>query len=121
MKPIDYYMNLPYKLEITPDPDEGGFVVCFPELPGCLTVGDTIEKALSNAKDAKREWLLAAIKDGISIMEPTAVNKYSGQFKLRLPKSLHRSLAEHARAEGTSLNQYCVYLLSRLDRIDTGF
>ncbi len=38
-----------------------------------------------------------------------------GQFKLRIPKSLHRSLTEHARREGISMNQYCVYLRSKND------
>ncbi|MCI8980594.1 MAG: toxin-antitoxin system HicB family antitoxin, partial [Clostridia bacterium] len=37
---------------------------------------------------------------------------YSGQFKLRMPKSLHKELAERSKAEGISMNQYCVYLLS---------
>jgi predicted HicB family RNase H-like nuclease len=40
---------------------------------------------------------------------------YSGQFKLRTPRSLHRSLAEHSKKEGISMNQYCVYLLSKND------
>ena len=40
---------------------------------------------------------------------------YSGQFKLRLPRSLHRALAEHSQKEGVSMNQYCVYLLSKND------
>ena len=43
------------------------------------------------------------------------VEDYSGQFKLRIPRSLHRSLAEHSQREGISMNQYCVYLLSRND------
>lgn len=37
---------------------------------------------------------------------------YSGNIKLRLPKSLHKELIEAAGTEGISLNQYCVYLLS---------
>ena len=32
MKTLDYYMSLPYRMELVPDPDEGGFVVSFPEL-----------------------------------------------------------------------------------------
>lgn len=46
-------------------------------------------------------------------------NQYSEQFKFRLPKSLHRSLAEHAKREGVSMNQYCVYLLSRNDALQS--
>ena len=45
MKTINEYMNLPYRIELTPDHEEGGFAVSFPDLPGCLTVGETIEEA----------------------------------------------------------------------------
>ncbi|MBQ0108997.1 MAG: toxin-antitoxin system HicB family antitoxin [Clostridiales bacterium] len=113
MKTIDYYMNLPYKMEIVADVDEGGFIASFPDLPGCLTCGDTIEKAAENANDAKKAWIEAAIEDNIEIREPSEQASYSGQFKLRLPKTLHRTLAEQARAEGISMNQYCIYLLSK--------
>lgn len=57
----------------------------------------------------------AAIKEGIEINEPDNLESYSRQFKLRIPRSLHRSLAEHSQREGISMNQYCVYLLSKND------
>lgn len=116
MKTIDYYMALPYKLEIVPDA-EGGYVARYPELPGCITVGNTLEDTVNHVLDAKREWLLAALEDGIRINEPASADNYSGQFKLRIPKSLHRSLAEHSKAEGISMNQYCLYLLTRNDAV----
>ena len=106
MKTIEYYMNLPYRLELVPDTDEGGFVASYPELRGCLTSGETAEAALKNALDCKRE-------DGYEIPEPTSDDEYSGQFKLRLPKSLHRALAENSKREGISMNQYCLYLLTK--------
>ena len=31
------------------------------------------------------------------------------------PRSLHKSLVENSKREGVSMNQYCVYLLSRND------
>ena len=112
MKTIDYYLNLPYKLEIVPDIDEGGFVARYPELPGCITVGDTLEAVVKNLNDAKIEWITAALEDGNTIPEPSTYDDYSGQFKLRLPKSLHKLLADQSKEEGVSMNQYCVYLLS---------
>lgn len=57
----------------------------------------------------------AAIKKEIEINEPDNLESYSGQFKLRIPRSLHHSLAEHSQREGISMNQYCVYLLSKND------
>ena len=64
-------------------------------------------------EDAKREWFMACLEDGITIPEPSRLEDYSGQFKLRLPKSLHRLLAQRSDEEGVSMNQYCVYLLSK--------
>ncbi len=119
MKTIEDYIHLPYRMEIIPDPDEGGYAVRFPELPGCLTCGETLEKAVRNAEDCKREWLLRALEDGIRIPTPAEEEEYSGQFKLRLPKSLHKSLAEHSKAEGISMNQYCLYLLTKNDTAAT--
>ena len=115
MRTIDEYMRLPYRMEIIPDTAEGGYVVRFPELPGCLTCADTLEDAVLNAADCKKEWLTAAMEDGIDIPEPVSEDEYSGQFKLRIPKSLHKSLAEHSKAEGISMNQYCLYLLTKND------
>lgn len=119
MKTIDYYMNLPYKMEIVPDMEEGGFVAMFPDLPGCITIGDTIEEIISNIIDAKRTWIEAELEEGRNIPEPKDTSDYSGQFKLRIPKSLHRTLAENSKREGISMNQYCLYLLSRNDALYT--
>lgn len=113
MKTIEEYMKMPFKMELTPDTDEGGFVVSFPELPGCLSVGETLDEAYKNSIEAKRSWLEAAIDDGIFINEPNCASEYSGQFKLRIPKSLHKCLYEQSKQEGVSMNQYCVYLLSK--------
>lgn len=64
MKTIEYYMSLPYRLEIIPDPDEGDYAARYPELPGCITVGSPMEAVVENAEDAKKEWLLAALESG---------------------------------------------------------
>lgn len=103
MKTLNDYLTLNYRMEIVEDKDEGGFVVSFPELPGCITCGETIEAAAANALDAKKVWLEATIEDGIEIHEPDSLEDYSGQFKLRIPRSLHRSLAEHSKREGISI------------------
>ncbi|MBR2008716.1 MAG: type II toxin-antitoxin system HicB family antitoxin [Peptococcaceae bacterium] len=113
MKTLDEYMTLPYRMEIVPDTEEGGYTVYFPDLTGCISCGDTIESAIANANDAKKAWLIAALEDGLTIPEPNQLEQYSGQFKLRIPKSLHRQLAEHSKREGISMNQYCLYLLTK--------
>ena len=113
VKTLEYYMGLPYRIEIVEDKEEGGFALHCPELNGCMTCADSIEEGIRLLEDAKREWFSACLEDGISIPEPATDENYSGQFKLRLPKSLHRLLAQKSNEEGVSMNQYCVYLLSK--------
>lgn len=115
MRTLEEYMKMPYRMEIVEDTDEGGYIASYPDLKGCITCADTIEEAVANAKDAKAAWLEVALEEGIQIPEPDSLGKYSGQFKLRLPKSLHKQLAEHSKREGISMNQYCIYLLTRSD------
>lgn len=53
LKTLNDYLKLPYKMEIIPDTEEGGFTVSFPELPGCISCGNTLTAAYKNAEDAK--------------------------------------------------------------------
>lgn len=111
-KDFDYYVSLPHKIVLYPA-EEGGFVVEIPDLPGCISQGDDIDDAYKMIEDAKRGWIEIALEQGRTIAEPSNHEDYSGKFNVRVPKSLHRTLAEKAREEGVSLNQYIVYQLSR--------
>jgi len=53
-----------YKIEITPltQEDGGGFMVIFPDLPGCMADGETIEEAIREAEDAFNCWIEACLK-----------------------------------------------------------
>ena len=62
MKDLNYYLSLPYRMELTPDKPEGDFVVSFPALPGCLSCGETIEEAITNGNDARLAWLKAVLE-----------------------------------------------------------
>lgn len=70
-KTIDEYMKLEYHMKIVPDTEDGGYLVCFPDLPGCLTCVESLDKAVEAANDAKREWIAAALEDGIKIPKPS--------------------------------------------------
>jgi len=109
-KDIKYYLALPYKTTIIPDP-YGGFFARVEELSGCATQGETEEEALKNIQEAKELWLETAIRRGINIPEPD-LEEYSGKFVLRIPKSLHREIAKEAKKENISINQYLLYLIS---------
>ena len=81
-KNLNYYLSLPYRVEVIPDPNEGGFALQCPELPGCATCAETIEDGLHAIADAKREWLAACLEDGIPIPEPATTGDYSREFPL---------------------------------------
>ena len=84
-------------------------MVTVPELPGCMADGETIEQAVAEAQDAFLAWAMAERQDKGDLPAPKA---YSGQFVLRIPKSLHRRLATRAAAEGVSLNQLAATYLA---------
>ena len=110
-KDINYYMSLPYRATIEADPD-GGYVGYISDLKGCITQSESREAILGMVEDAKRVWLEAALEAGMDIPEPMRNEDFSGRFNVRLPKSLHRSLAMSAKAEGVSLNQMAMCLIA---------
>lgn len=68
--------------------EEGGYTARVPDLPGCLTCAETIEKLVESTSDAKKVWLDAALEDGIEITVPQQESdllECSGQSKLRMP------------------------------------
>ena len=71
MKTLEEYMALPYRMEIIPDVEEGGYTAWYPDLPGCLTCAETMEGIIANAQDAKRAWLEAALAEDVEIAEPS--------------------------------------------------
>ncbi|MFW6174339.1 MAG: type II toxin-antitoxin system HicA family toxin [Chloroflexota bacterium] len=113
-KPLEHYLGLAYPFNVYADP-EGGYVAEFPDLPGCVTQADTLQELIEMAEDARVGWIETVYEDGQDIPEPSYPEEYSGKLNLRLPRSLHRQLAESAERDGVSLNQHIVHLLSRGD------
>jgi len=115
-KDVKYYMSLPYKIVIQKDP-YGGFFAEVEELEGCMTQGETYQEAYENILEAMEGWLEVAIERNINIPEPQITSHYSGKFTLRIPKSLHEKLAQNAKKENVSLNQYAIHLLSEINAL----
>ncbi|AQT84165.1 Antitoxin HicB [Paenibacillus larvae subsp. larvae] len=77
-------MKYIYPAVFTPgEPDEGGFTVTFPDLPGCITEGDDLEEALHMAKDALGGHLYLMEEDGDEIprsSQPDSIQLETGEF-----------------------------------------
>ena len=108
-------MNLVYKSEVTPEEDGSGFTVEVPLLKGCMAFGETVEDAYLSLIEVKQAWFEIALERGweIPVPQTAEVKTYSGKFNVRLPRYLHRDLADFAEREGTSLNQLVVALLAK--------
>jgi antitoxin HicB len=107
---IGEYLRQPYRMEVRGNPDEG-YLATAPELPGCLTAGETPEDALRMLRDAMATWIEAAIEAGRPIPEPDE-DRYSGKILFRMPKSLHARLAEQATRDNVSINQLALTLIA---------
>lgn len=104
-------LDYPFNAVAVADPDSD-YVIYFPDLRGCMTQVESIAEVGQAAGEIKELWLETEYERGANIPFPSVPTEYSGKFYLRLPKSLHRKLAEQAELEGISLNQYVVSLLA---------
>jgi antitoxin HicB len=54
-QPLEFYLSLQYPIEIYPE--NKGYTVMIPDLPGCMTQGETIAEAIANIHKAKELWI----------------------------------------------------------------
>jgi predicted RNase H-like HicB family nuclease len=92
--------------------DEGYIATC-PDFPGLSAFGETLEEASEQAKVALELFIDTYEEDKKPLPTPTTKQEYSGQFRLRIPKGLHRDLVNGAQRDGVSLNAYTIYLLTQ--------
>jgi len=101
-----------YSINIIWSDEDEGYIATIPEFPGLSAFGDTPEEAIEEANIALAGFIEVFKEDGCKIPEPQTLNTFSGQTRLRLPKSLHSKLSQQANREGVSFNTYMVQLLS---------
>ena len=103
-------LDLDYAIVVEPlnSADGGGWLATVPALPGCTGDGETREEALRDALSAIEEWKNAARQLGREIPGPAS----PGQWRQRVPRSLHDKLRRLADAEGVSLNQLVTSVLA---------
>jgi len=93
--------------------EEGsGYLIEFPDLPGCMSDGETIDEAIENGQDAIQTWMTAAREMNKPIPNPGELESQSGKWVQRVPKSIHLRLVNRARDEGVSLNTLVIMMLS---------
>lgn len=115
-KDLEFYLKQEYRICLHPLSEEegGGWYAEIPDLPGCMSDGESKEEALKNLEEAKRAWIFAMLERGkkVPLPQKEEEEEYSGRLTFRLSKSLHRELARMAKSEGVSLNQLLLTLIS---------
>jgi antitoxin HicB len=102
----------PFQIRPLSKEDGGGFMIEYPDVPGCMSDGGTTEEAVENGRDALRSCLRTMREFGDPIPRPGSFGDSSGQWRQRVPKSLHARLVARAAQEGVSLNTLVTALLA---------
>ena len=70
-KDVDYYMRLPYTVEVRRDEEDGSYFAKVVELPGCMTHAETFEELGPMIEDAMRGYIEVSLEHGDPIPEPS--------------------------------------------------
>jgi antitoxin HicB len=89
----------------------GGYLIEFPDYPGCIADGETPEEAMTEGRDALTAYIRTLEELGRAIPNPKS-DAFSGQWRLRVPRSMHAALARRADREGVSLNSLVTAMLA---------
>ena len=101
-----------YPISIKWSDEDGGYIGTIPGIRGLSAFGESPPEALSELKIAANAYFQSLKKAGKSMPVFDKVPLFSGQLRLRLPKSLHAELSRAAENEGVSLNTYLISLLA---------
>ena len=104
--------SYPFTIRPLSPEDGGGFLIEYPDIPGCMSDGETPSAAILNGRDALKSALRTIRGFGDPIPKPGSFSASSGQWRQRVPKSLHARLVARAAREGVSLNMLVTALLA---------
>jgi antitoxin HicB len=88
----------------------GGYLVEYPDIPGCMSDGETPAEAIANGRAALRDCIQALEEFGRDV--PRARAAQPAQWRQRVPRSLYVKLAKQAEAEGVSVNSFVLSIIA---------
>ena len=63
-------LEYPFITSVLPEAEGSGYLIEYPDLPGCMSDGETIQEAIANGRDAVRCWIEIARTHGDEIPVP---------------------------------------------------
>ena len=101
-----------YSFAVRWSDEDRGYIALVPEFPGVSAWGETADDAIREVQVALGLVIEVMGEDGEELPPPWKIARYSGQFRLRVPASLHEQLADRAELEGVSLNTLAISYLA---------
>jgi len=101
-----------YTYRVTWSAEDGKHVGLCAEFPSLSWLAKTPEEALTGIRQLVREVVEDMNDSGEPVPPPLAEKCYSGEFRVRIPSHVHRSLALQAAEQGISLNRLASAKLS---------
>ena len=87
----------------------GGYLVEYPDIPGCMSDGETIAEAIANGREALRDCLEVFRESG---RKPVKPGIEAAQWRQRLPRTLYAKLTRQAQREGVSINSFVTAIIA---------
>jgi antitoxin HicB len=87
----------------------GGYLVEYPDIPGCMSDGETIEEAIANGREALRDCVAVFRESGRRVPKPGIE---AAQWRQRLPRTLYFKLTMQAQNEGVSINSLVTAIIA---------
>jgi len=94
-----------YTYRVTWSVEDGEHVGLCVEFPSLSWLAPTPEKALEGIRQVVTEVVAEMQANAELIPKPLSEKHYSGEFRVRIPPEIHRSLAMQAAEQGISLNR----------------
>ena len=110
--PVKEFTMPNYGMRLAWSPEDQVYVASCPELGDLSAHGPAPADAAAELSKAMDLAIETFEEEDRPLPEPRTVRTHSGQFRVRLPGSLHAWLAGTAEAEGVSLNTFVVAKLS---------
>lgn len=104
-------MAKPYVRRLMKEEDDT-YTASILEMPGCVASGSDPIEALKKLEHVSESWVESALKSGYEFRDPIDSSHFTGKIALRLPRMLHKQVAEMAMLDETSINQFLVMAIS---------
>ena len=100
-----------YQFTVRPlSKDEGGgYLVEYPDIPGCMSDGESIEEAIANGREALRDCIDVFRESGRKLPKPSIE---AAQWRQRLSRTLYSKLTRQAQSEGVSINSFVTAIIA---------